>query len=379
MNTPSSIAAPRRLLLVDDDPRNLKLLQARLSHLGHELVCATDGRTAIDAFETTTPDLVLLDLVLPGLGGLEVLEHIRKSEAGRHVPVILVTAHSEREHRLRGLQAGADEFLEKPIDGPILLARVKTLLALKESRDELQASRDSLDARNQTLENLRREQRQLTQFVVHDLKSPLSAICGNLEWVLAELNGISPAVQEALADANTASIRLSAMIEDLLMISQLEQSALGLEREQFLVTELLEVVVANHARRAAMQGVTLLSPASLPCKVWADRALVRRVFENILDNSLRYTPAGGRVEVSVRANGGVELLFANDGPRIPPADQRRVFEKFARGHDERPTAGNAGLGLYFCKCAVEANGGQINLVDCVGWPTCFRIQLPAVA
>lgn len=369
----------RRLLLVDDNPSNLKLLQARLVHLGHQLVCATDGQTAIDAFEAATPDLVLLDLVMPGLGGLEVLEHIRKSEAGRHVPVILVTAHSEREHRLRGLQAGADEFLEKPIDGPILLARVKTLLALKENRDALQASRDSLDSRNQTLEKLRREQRELTQFVVHDLKSPLTAICGNLEWVLTTITGVSAEVVEALTDANTESIRLSAMIEDLLIVSQLEQSASSVERELFQVTELLKSVVAAHVHRAELQGVSLLPPRPLPCKVWADRALVRRVFENILDNSLRYTPSGGRVQVSAHAKDGVELLFANDGPRIALEDQSRIFEKFARGHDERPMAGNAGLGLYFCKRAVEANGGRINLVDSAEWPTCFRVQLPATS
>jgi two-component system sensor histidine kinase/response regulator len=378
MNASSNVST-RRLLLVDDDARNLKLLQARLAHLGHQLVCATDGQMAIEAFEAATPDLVLLDLVMPGLGGLEVLERIRKSEAGRHVPVILVTAHSEREHRLRGLQAGADEFLEKPIDGPILLARVKTLLALKESRDELQASRDSLDSRNQALEKLRREQRQLIQFVVHDLKSPLSAICGNLEWVLTGLADVSPELVEAVSDANTASIRLSAMIEDLLMISELEQSATSVERELFVVTELLKSVVAAHAHRAELQGIALLPPPPLPCKVWADRALVRRVFENILDNSLRYTPAGGHVEISASAKDGVEVLFANDGPRIALQDQSRIFEKFARGHDERPMAGNAGLGLYFCKCAVEANGGHINLVDSTKWSTCFRIQLPATS
>jgi two-component system, sensor histidine kinase and response regulator len=377
--TLSSNAPTRRLLLVDDDPRNLKLLQARLGHLGHELVCAMDGQAAIDAFEATSPDLVLLDLVMPGLGGLEVLQHIRKSETGRHVPVILVTAHSEREHRLRGLQAGADEFLEKPIDGPILLARVKMLLALKESRDALQASRDSLDSRNQALEKLRREQRELTQFVVHDLKSPLTAICGNLEWVLTNLGGVSPEVVEALFDANAESIRLSAMIENLLIISQLEQSATNVEREQFQVTELLKAVVAAHVHRAELQGVSLEPPRPLPCKVWADRALVRRVFENILDNSLRYTPAGGRVQISAQAKDGVEVLFANDGPRIALKDQSRIFEKFARGHNERPMAGNAGLGLYFCKCAVEANGGHINLVESAEWSTCFRIQLPATS
>jgi two-component system CheB/CheR fusion protein len=163
------------------------------------------------------------------------------------------------------------------------------------------------------------------------------------------------------------------------MISQLEQSATSVDREQFEVTELLESVVAAHRQRAALQGVSMLPPQQLSCKVWADRALVRRVFENILDNSLRYTPAGGSVQISAHAKDGVEVLFANNGPSIAVQDQSRIFEKFARGHNERPMIGKAGLGLYFCKCAVEANGGQINLIESAEWATCFRIQLPEIS
>jgi signal transduction histidine kinase len=376
----SASATVHRLLLVDDDARNLALLKARLAHLNHELVFAHDGHEAIKMFESTRPDLVLLDLMMPGLNGLEVLKIIRESERDVHVPVILVTAHSEREQRLRGLQAGADEFLEKPIDAPILLARVKTLLALKESRDALQATLASLGARNEALERLRREQRELTQFVVHDLKSPLTAVCANLQWTLQRMTKLEPHdLGESLRDANEAGDRLTAMIEDLLRISTLEESSELVRPELFTLTDLLDPVIQSFTGRAQHKGVRLLAPEPLSCNVWADRAMLRRVFENILDNSLRYTPVSGRVQVSTNYSNGVEVLVANDGPVIPSSDRARIFEKFARGTSEAHLAGSAGLGLYFCKCAVEANGGQITLLDDPQWSTCFRIQLPRVA
>src|SRR4051812_44092552 len=106
----------KRVLLVDDNPINLDVLEGHLSSLGLDLLRATDGRSAVAMVETDPPDLILLDVVMPDFDGLETLAHIRAHEEHGHIPVILVTAHSERKHRLRGLEAGADEFLEKPVD-----------------------------------------------------------------------------------------------------------------------------------------------------------------------------------------------------------------------------------------------------------------------
>jgi two-component system phosphate regulon response regulator PhoB len=176
MNAPDKPPGVKLLLIVDDDPASIALMQLHLAPLGHRLVCASDEQRAMALFDAELPDLVLLDFVMPGIGGLGVLAHIRTRAYTIHVPVILVTMYSEREHRLLGLQAGADEFLEKPIDGAILLTRVNSLLALRESQDELRASRDFAAARALLLERLQREQRELTQFIVHDLKSQLSVV-----------------------------------------------------------------------------------------------------------------------------------------------------------------------------------------------------------
>src|ERR1041384_5000119 len=171
-----------RLLLVDDEPANLAALAAFLESPEHDIVTAPNGFEALKAFEESAPDLVMLDLMMPGFDGISVLRRIRQHPKRAETPVILLTAHSDREHRLRGLEAGADDFLEKPIDGSLLLARTTTLLRLQESSKQLEAARDELAARNASLERAQREQQELNEFIVHDLKGPLTGIVANTEW-----------------------------------------------------------------------------------------------------------------------------------------------------------------------------------------------------
>ncbi len=359
----------RRILLIDDQPRNLLALSALLEPLGHELLRATDGREALAIFERERPDLVLLDLVMPGFGGLDVLAGIRACPVGGEVPVVLLTAHSDRERRLEGLRAGADDFLEKPIDEAILLTRVRTLLALKASRDELKVQVAELKA-------AQRAQRELTDFIVHDLRNPLSVVVGNVGYAAGGLLPSQSDLKEALDDASTAAYRLHHMIGDLLAISRLESATFPLRLERVEVAAFLRSVAQSYAAPLAERGLTLVPPADLPVEVDADRELLRRVVENLLDNALRYTPRAGRIALDLRLARGAEILVCNDGKPIPPADADTIFEKFRRGRGETGGLGNAGLGLYFCKRALEAQGGYIRVAQTADWPISFAVHLP---
>jgi two-component system sensor histidine kinase/response regulator len=370
---------PKRILLVDDNPKNLTVLEIRLQAPGRELLFATSGEVAIALYDTQAPDLVLLDLVMPGIDGLGVLRHIRRHPQRPHTPVILITAHSERSHRLLGLQAGADEFLEKPIDAPILLARVKTLLTLQDSRDLLQASRDSLELRNQQLLALQNEQRELIQFVAHDLKNQLFVVLGNLDWTRRNVDAGKPdELVDALEEGVQGARRLRSMVEDLLLVSNLEDASFQVRPEFVPLSDILRPVLASYERKAVQKRVSLTPAPESNCKLWGDPALLRRVFENLLDNSLRYAPASGHVVVQVNLERKVLIAISNDGPPVPPQDRERIFKKFARGSGEPPAVGSAGLGLYFCKRAIQAHGGDIRVCETPEWPTRFEIELPHV-
>lgn len=365
-----------RILIVDDEPINLALLEAVLAPLGHQVIQASNGLAALELYQASPPDLILLDYVMPGLDGLGVLAHIRAQSPASRVPVILITAHSDREHRLRGLDAGADEFLEKPIDTAVLRARVKTLLNLKASHDALLKSTIELEVRRRAVEEARQQHKELTEFIVHDLKTPLSVVCANLDFADHQTTDANTELSGAIRDARFAAQRLTTMVTDLLMISRMEDSTFALHLEGITLTTLLRNVMQSFITRARDRGIALAAPADLGIELKADRSLIMRVLENILDNAFRYTPDKGRISVEARTATDIEISVSNDGPAIPERQRSSIFEKFRRGASEDASRSNAGLGLYFCKRAIEAHGGAIEVVDTAGFPTSFRISLP---
>ena len=360
----------KHILLVDDEPRNLALLEAYLAPLGHEVTRAVGGREALLSIDQRAPDLVLLDVLMPDLDGIDVLAHLRSRPASAYIPVILVTGQTEREARLRGFEAGADEFLEKPVDRAMLLARVSTLLRLKDTSDQLVE-------RNQALERLHREQRELTEFIVHDLKNPVTVVNLNLAWIRGRLKDNAD-VQEALQSAQEGSALIQKMVEDLLMVGRLEQNDVPLRMERVDVGELLERIRRAHTCEADTRRVELSSMAESGLTVCADSSLLRRVLENLVQNSLEYTPVHGRISLVAQHRAGVEIAVSNTGRAIPLEARGRIFEKFRREPTASPAPGHAGLGLYFCKCAMEAHGGSVSVAETLEWPTKFVLHLPAV-
>ncbi len=368
------LAGVQKLLLVDDDPRNLTVLSALLDRFSLQLIHAQGGLEAIGRFEVDAPDLVLCDLAMPRVDGMDVLAAIRAHPTRGDTPVILVTAYAEREHRIRALQAGADDFLEKPIDEPVLVARVRTLLKLKHSRDMLDTARSELAARNAALERVQKEQRELTDFILHDLKVPLTALQLSLDWCREHLDATSDERSRALDEATVAGRRVATMSEDLVTISRLEQPGFPVRWSRVKLDELLEDVVERLRSVLARKRVDLELEPARGTEVLADHHLLQRVVENLIDNSLRHTPDGGRVRVQAAVEQGVAIVVSNDGPPIASSDRQRIFDKFVRGASQR-AHGGAGLGLYFCKRAMQAQSGDVSLVEVPGWSTSFRVSL----
>lgn len=362
---------PHRVLLVDDEPANLALLEAVLGEQHFALRSVTSGEAALAAVADWKPDLVLLDVAMPGMSGIDVLARLRTGGAV-HLPVIMVTAHTDRERRLCAMDAGADEMLEKPIDVAMLLVRVRTLLALKASRDELAE-------RTAALEALQREQRELMELIVHDLRSPLMVAAAGIAYA-SEAFAEEPAQsREALRDASTSLDRMNDLVGDLLTVSRLERAELSLQIDSLDVSSLVSSLERRYQRKAAVRAIAIHSSAS-PATLQADRGILQRVLENILDNSLRHTPSSGQVSIVCERRGDrVVIAVSNNGPPIPIEEREAVFDKFVRGRSPSSRPGSAGLGLYFCRRAIEAHGGRIHVEQTEIWPTRFVIELPIAA
>jgi len=363
---------PDTILVVDDDVVNVELLEEMLSLEGYRVDKAFDGFQALRRISESPPDLVLLDVMMPGMDGFEVCRRIKADQANRFIPVVLVTALRGTEDRIRGLEIGADDFLSKPVDRGELLARVRSLLRIKHLYDEL-------ERKNRELLRLEHHRRELTQMIVHDLKNPLTVIMGNIQLLLLTRKDLDEHVRDILDRAYEGGQDLLRMINTLLDIDRMETGTLELQKERVDRAKLIREVVEDFEGPARSQGVTLGSelPEDLP-DVEVDRDLIRRVLENLLANALQHTPSGGRISVTAFPEGGVLRVSVSDtGEGIPKEYHKKIFEKFQQVEArKRRIRTGRGLGLAFCKLAVEAHGGRIWVESEPGKGSTFSFTLP---
>lgn len=359
---------PSTILVVDDEPVNRALFKAMLSPLGVEVVLAADGEEALARFDAGDIDLVVLDVMMPGLNGIEVLQRIRARTDLPWTPVIIATAYNERQLRLDALEAGADEFAEKPIDRAVLLARVRTLLRLRDAQAELKK-------RAEALERSTRKRRELMEFIVHDMKNPLAVVRMNLMYVLeAAASTLGTDETDALTDAVNSSKRMEGMVTDLLTLERMEQAQLTLSRSTVCIRDLLEEIVRMRHLGTHSQGVEVRVTAGA-LNVEADLSLLRRLIENLFENALRHVPRNGIIELSVEEGDSVAITVSNSGEPIPVDMHEEIFEKFVRLNGSN--AGRIGIGLFFCRKVAVLHGGNLTVTDREGWPVSFRLELPA--
>ncbi len=351
--------------------------------VGYRVVTASDGESAVEIFKEQAPDLVLLDVLMPGIDGFETCRRLRELPRGASVPIVFVTALGDLDTQRVALESGADDFLGKPVQRTELLMRVRSLLRVGKLQAELRESNELLTEQRDALLRAKRQNEELAELIVHDLRNPLASILANLQFTLSSgmLKG-EPA--EALKDSIHASDALHRMILNLLDVSRSED---GLLRTQPTDLDLLRIAreIRDEARhRSEQDGKTVVVDATdTEVRIRADAALVRRVMENLIDNSLKYTPAGGEIRIELRrtADGGATLRVRDQGPGVPEAYRKSVFDKYAqldRDHARRARS-SRGLGLAFCRLAVEAHGGRIWIEDNQPTGAVFCVMLPAVA
>ena len=355
------------VLVVDDEPVNRSLIRAVLG-APYEVVEAGTGPEALAAVARRPFDLVLLDVMMPKMTGYEVCRRIKQDQT-EYLPVLLVTALGEQEERNRGLEAGADDFLTKPVDRRELLLRTRTFLRLKEQDRTIRAQ----------LEQVRRLQAakdDLVALLVHDLRSPLAGIIAHLQLLQLDLQGEKATdVQYALRAADTALGRL----EETLQIRLIEEGRLPIKRQRMDLSRAVDDTLEGLNAVAARKGVALRREVEGEPMFLLDEGLVRRALENLVSNALKYTAAGGDVLVGVHPGaGGVAVEVADRGPGIPAELRPHLFEKFgsleaARGHIRK----GIGLGLYLVKLVAEGHGGAVSVEDRPGGGSIFRLTLGA--
>ncbi len=374
---------PFTILIVDDEPRNLKLLSAMLASQNYRLVTAQSGNLALEIASRMRPDLILLDVMMPDIDGFEVCRRLKKKPGMQMVPIIMVTALREKEHRIRAMQAGADDFLSKPVDRIELLIRIKSLLRIKRYADRLISSHLRLREKNRQLRDLEKTKEGLTHMIIHDLRSPLTAISGHIDLSLMMLANDAERLKKNLVSCRQHCDYLNQIIQSILDVYRMEQGNQRLNLKLIDPCKLAAEVRNQFSLQAALKQVAVeLSCAELLPSVEMDPLLIKRVLANLLDNAIRHTPESGCVRILLEADlqtGQLFIRVSDAGPGLPSKYHSKIFNKFEqlRLRKSGKHLGNSGLGLTFCKMAVELHGGKIWVESDGGNHGCtFSIQIP---
>ncbi len=361
-----------RILAVDDTQDNLILVQAILESEGYEIDLASDGIKALRQIEQSPPDLILLDVMMPGIDGYEVTRRIRKNPAISYIPILLITAFHQSSV-VEGLDAGADDFIRKPFDTDELLARVRSLLRLKHSLDEQQ--------------KMARQREDFVSRLTHDLRTPLVAADRMLNlFEMETFCKISPEMKQAIAVMIRSNQNLMEMVNTLLEVYRFEAGKKTLNWEECDLCEISQEVVSELSPLTNEKGLTLeidtreLEPVSQNAGIiMGDRLELRRVLNNLIANAIKFTDTGG---ITIRiyetpSNPGdpdsVIIEVQDTGYGIAPEDQATIFERFRQGRNKRS---GSGLGLHLSHRIIKGHAGTIKVASELGKGSLFTVQLP---
>lgn len=352
---------PIPVLLVDDLEENLLALEALLRRDGLTFLKARTGDEALELLLAHEVALALLDVQMPGMDGFQLAEYMRGSTRTRHVPIIFVTAGSaDHQRRFRGYEAGAVDFIQKPIEADILRSKAEVFFDLFDQRRQVLRQRDELEAYAAQLRAADRRKDEFLAVLGHELRNPLMALRAGLQLLERETD--TPKATVIRERMGTQVLHLSRLIEDLLDVSRIDQGKIALRLERVSLQAVLESAIDTSRPKidAGLHALTVDLPDE-PAWIAGDFTRLSQVVSNLLTNAAKYTPSGGELRLSARLEADtVEIEVEDNGVGVPPEMQERIFALYTQvpGPDTRSSEG-LGIGLALVKQLVELHRGAI--------------------
>ncbi len=351
------------VLVVDDQQANVRMVGALLARSGYQVLTAGGGAEGFEQARLHGPDVVLLDMKMPGMDGFEVVDALRAHPGTRDLPVIFLTADNDRDNLVRAFASGAVDYVTKPFVAEELIARVRTHVDLKKSRDALR--------------RFAQEKQQMAELVAHDLRNYFA----NIIFAADMVGGAARSVPDAQLLRLAESIRSSADSGMLFLQAFLEQQehvAHGAEVEPLPVRQMLCEVVDLLACGAAAKEISLELLEHELIIVSGLRAGVAHVLQNLVSNAIKFSPHSSAISIGATQNDRFgRMLVMDRGPGISEEDQARLFQRFVRLGNE-PTEGesSSGLGLAMAKQQARAMGGNLWYDPREGGGSVFTLELP---
>ncbi|HTA95702.1 MAG TPA: hybrid sensor histidine kinase/response regulator [Verrucomicrobiae bacterium] len=362
---PRTETDPARILVVDDQPANIQIVGAVLGNLGYEIIPAVDGATALKRVAVRMPDLILLDMLMPGIGGCEVCLKLKENPDWKDIPVIFLSAADDKDLIVRALDSGGVDYITKPFNQAELISRVRTQLALKSARDQLK--------------QLAQDKEELLGILAHDLKNYLGGIKMSAELMSRQIKGMNNDRLSQLADNTIRSSALAMAFVKEFLANTATDHAFTLKPAAVNLTDAAATAVQQCQEASWQKKMEIQTdfPAEAVMAL-ADVSAFDQVLDNLISNALKFSPSGKKIFMSVRSvNGFAECTVRDEGPGFTAGDKVRMFGRYER-LSARPTGGepSTGLGLSIVRKLVQAMNGEILCESVPGQGATFTIRLP---
>jgi two-component system sensor histidine kinase/response regulator len=362
------------VLLVDDNQTNLKILFGALAGLECRCLVAQSGEEALRIARVVRPQVMLLDVLMPGWDGFETLRRLQADSRANGPSVIFLSALSDSSDKVRGLKEGATDYISKPFHPDEVAARVRLQLALRNLQDELRRRNHELGKSNQT-------KNELLGMAAHDLRNPLAVITGYAAILERGLAGELPEKSKSLINnIHSTGKEMQVLLEDLLSVSQIEAGHLHLNLAPADPKALFESCVQLQTFQANAKEITLNSEISepIPASLPLDSSKMKQAFTNLLSNAIKFSKPHTVISARLFSRQGMLVWDVEDqGPGIPANELNKLFQPFQRT-SVKSTGGerSTGLGLAITKRILEGHQGQIVVDSEVGRGTIFSLQVP---
>lgn len=378
-----------RILAVDDTPANIEMLYAILQP-EYTVSVAMNGRDALEIARTALPDVILLDIVMPGMDGYEVCRKLKEQQETSAIPIIFVTALNSPQEEEKGFALGAVDFISKPFSPPTVLARIKTHLALSNQNKMLEervALRTAeLIQAKEAAEAASQAKSVFLANISHELRTPLNGIQGMVQ--LLEGSSLDAGQKELVSMLNHSTVRLGSLVASLLELSQIESGKLATEHKRVSLRLMLQPVLKVFSSQAHVQGLNFTSTImpDVPDEVFCDPGCIKQILTNVLSNAVRYTKSG-EITLTIGIHGDsdhtsskfVNILFTvkDTGIGISQQAMKHIFKSFTIAEDflTKEFSG-AGLGLSITRNLTRKLGGRIWGESEEGKGSIFRVLLP---
>lgn len=379
MSNPIFDPSEIKILIVDDTPTNIEVLHKILEPEGYVLSVATHGKMALEIAPHLNPDLILLDIMMPGIDGYETCKRLKEGESTRDFPVIFISAKGEADDIVEGFRLGGVDYITKPIRREEVLSRVKTHVQLSFLKKRQENRIQELEFQNRKLGKLDEIKTRFLGTAMHDLRNPLSSISGFSELFLRGDESYTEDEKKELARLiNQSSNYLLGLVHDLLDFSVLESGRLCLNLSSGNLNPLLLQQIQMNQVSAYQKNISITNSLEKVPDTIFDPNRMGQVMDNLISNAVKFSQPGTSVQVGLTSNDeSLEFYVKDEGPGIPKEDRCRLFTEFPR-INVYPTSGekSTGLGLSIVQKIVDAHSGAVHVDSEEGQGTTFYVELP---